>query len=127
MSRFARSLSTGGAEGSWKAAPPTPHDLRRTLATRAAELGVPGEDVRALLNHSRRDITGRHYDLYDRAREKRNALELWSQTLSGGFDLGHPSNRPLERRPGGLSVNPPDIEGSNRQLSAYPPISQLVA
>jgi integrase len=78
MSRFAKTLSGSGAEASWPAAPPTPHGLRRTLATRAAELAVPGEDVRALLNHSRRDVTGRHYELYDRAREKRQALDQWA-------------------------------------------------
>jgi integrase len=57
---------------------PTAHDLRRTLATRLAALGVPAEDVKACLNHARDDVTGRHYDQYDRLREKRRALELWS-------------------------------------------------
>ncbi len=27
------------------------------------------------------DVTGRHYDQYDRLREKRRALELWSEHL----------------------------------------------
>jgi integrase len=82
MRRFAE----GGPDDSpgaltWKAAPPTPHDLRRTCATRLAESGVPGEDVAAILNHVRQDITGKHYDQYARAREKRAALNLWSGTL----------------------------------------------
>jgi integrase len=67
---------------SWKADPPTPHDLRRTCATRLAAAGVPGEDVAAILNHVRGDVTGRHYDQYQRATEKRAALERWSRLLS---------------------------------------------
>lgn len=67
---------------SWLAEPPSPHDLRRTAATRLASLGVPSEDVAACLNHVRRDVTGRHYDLYARLAEKRRAFELWTQAIS---------------------------------------------
>jgi integrase len=61
---------------------PTPHDLRRTCATRLAAAGVPAEDVRAVLNHARADVTGKHYDLYDRAKEKRAALTRWAQIVA---------------------------------------------
>jgi integrase len=64
--------------GDW----PTPHDLRRTCATRLAAAGVPAEDVRAVLNHARADVTGKHYDLYDRAKEKRAALTRWAQIVT---------------------------------------------
>jgi integrase len=70
-----------GAE-SWKVNPPTAHDLRRTCATRLAAAGIPGEDVSAILGHVRTDITGRHYDQYARANEKRRALERWARILS---------------------------------------------
>jgi integrase len=73
---------TGKIEGpalkTWKLDPPTPHDLRRTVATRLAQLGVASEDIAALLNHVRTDVTGRHYDQYQRAAEKRRALETWA-------------------------------------------------
>ena len=46
-----------------------------------AALGVPSEDVKACLNHARSDVTGPHYDQYDRLREKRRALELWSESV----------------------------------------------
>jgi integrase len=69
-----------GAE-SWKANPPTAHDLRRTVATRLAAAGVPSEDVSAILGHVRAGVTGRHYDHYDRANEKRRALERWARIL----------------------------------------------
>jgi integrase len=38
---------------------PTAHDLRRTLATRLAAVGIAAEDVKACLNHARGDVTGR--------------------------------------------------------------------
>ncbi|MBA1157963.1 integrase arm-type DNA-binding domain-containing protein [Microvirga mediterraneensis] len=84
MARFGRELKEmedDAAVCTWQAEPPSPHDLRRTIATRLASLGIPGEDVSAVLNHIRRDVTGRHYDTYDRAREKRIALELWARTV----------------------------------------------
>jgi integrase len=67
----------GKAAKSWNDDPPSPHDLRRTVATRLASLGVPEEDVAAVLNHVRTSVTGRHYDQYQRAAEKRRALDKW--------------------------------------------------
>jgi integrase len=61
---------------------PTPHDLRRTCATRLAAAGTRAEDVSAVLNHKRADVTGKHYDLYDRAAEKRAALNRWAQIVA---------------------------------------------
>jgi hypothetical protein len=52
------------------------------VATRLAELGIPKEDRDAILNHTPRDVGKKHYDLYDREREKRHALELWASTLA---------------------------------------------
>jgi integrase len=89
MRRMAESdkLSGPGSK-TWKADPPTPHDLRRTFATRLAELGVPKEDRDACLNHTPTDVGSKHYDLYERAKEKRAAVNLWARTvgdiLSGG-------------------------------------------
>jgi integrase len=81
MARFAESLeSTTGK--SWRDEPPSPHDLRRTVATRLAELGIAKEDRDAVLNHTPRDVGKKHYDLYDREREKRRALELWASVLT---------------------------------------------
>ena len=56
---------------------PTPHDLRRTVASRLAEIGILREDRMAVLAHSHGDIHEAHYDRYDRLREKRAALEAW--------------------------------------------------
>ncbi|MBM1171265.1 tyrosine-type recombinase/integrase [Microvirga arabica] len=67
---------------SWRKVPPTPHDLRRTLNTRLSELGVVREDREAVLNHTPKGVNAVHYDLYDRAREKRRALSLWDDALS---------------------------------------------
>jgi hypothetical protein len=51
------------------------------VATRLAALGVAKEDRDAILNHARSDVGSKHYDLYDREREKRRALDLWASTL----------------------------------------------
>jgi integrase len=81
MARFAKSLdSTSGK--SWRLERPSPHDLRRTAATRLAELGIEKEDRDAVLNHTPRDVGKKHYDLYDREREKRRALDMWASTLT---------------------------------------------
>jgi integrase len=92
MSRLADVVPDGlpGAE-TWKASPPTPHDLRRTCATRLASLGVAREDVSAVLHHIRTDITGRVYDHYERAKEKRAALELWATSLRCILERGRPA------------------------------------
>lgn len=89
MQRFGEHLpDEAEGAGTWKEDPPTPHDLRRTAATRLAGLGVSGEDVSAVLAHSAVGVTKAHYDRYDRAREKRYALELWAKALSEIVDLG---------------------------------------
>jgi integrase len=80
MARFAKNLPAGAK--SWRADPPSPHDLRRTCSTRLAELGIAKEDRDAVLNHAPRDVGKKHYDLYEREPEKRRALELWASTLN---------------------------------------------
>lgn len=66
----------------WRADPPTPHDLRRSVATRLSALGTPSEDIAAVLGHVRGDVTSKHYDTHQRANEKRQALTRWSATLA---------------------------------------------
>jgi integrase len=74
MARFVANLDAKTGR-TWRHDRPTPHDLRRTVATRLAELGIPKEDRDAVLNHTPRDVGKIHYDLYDREREKRQALD----------------------------------------------------
>lgn len=82
MRRLAESEKlTGPGSNSWKAEPPTPHDLRRTFATRLSSLGVPKQDRDALMNHTPQDVGSRHYDMYSRLAEKRAAVDLWSSRL----------------------------------------------
>jgi integrase len=82
MDRFAGELEATADTDTWKASPPVPHDLRRSFATRLAALGVAKEDRDAALNHARTDVGSKHYDMYDRAAEKRRALDLWAATLA---------------------------------------------
>ena len=88
LRRLAAALPDAPGAETWRADPPTPHDLRRTCATRLAGLGVPGEDVSAVLNHVRANVTGKHYDQYERAREKRAALNTWALALARILEPG---------------------------------------
>src|SRR5205823_6614445 len=74
----------GEAATTWRAEPPTAHDLRRTFATRMAALGVAKEIRDRLLNHApeRGDIEGAHYNVHDYLPEKRRALAKWDAALS---------------------------------------------
>jgi integrase len=61
----------------------TVHDLRRTVATRMAELGVQPHIIEAVLNHVSGHKSG-VAGIYNRAtydREKRQALDLWAEHL----------------------------------------------
>ncbi len=49
---------------------------------RLAGSGIPSEDVSACLNQTRTTVTARRYDLYDRARAKRQAFELWPEQVA---------------------------------------------
>jgi integrase len=61
--------------------PWTPRDLRRTVKTRMGELGVSKFTRDVLQNHSRDDVSSKHYDRYDYGPEKRAALEAWCALL----------------------------------------------
>ena len=61
------------------------HDIRRTSATRLAELfNVSDETISSILNHSSGDeskVTRRHYQLYRNLKPMREALESWADFL----------------------------------------------
>lgn len=58
----------------------TSHDLRRTSSTKMAELGVTSFVIDRVLGHKLRGVI-KIYNVYDYAREKRAALEAWSEKL----------------------------------------------
>jgi len=61
-------------------------DLRRTMTTRLAELGVRAEVLEALLNHRPTRVLGRHYNRAAYLPEKRAALELWDREVQRIID-----------------------------------------
>ena len=85
LSRIIEDLDDGGDDAetvaSLKANRPTPHDLRRTLATGLSRLGIPRDDRLAVLAHSYGDVH-EVYDQYERLPQKRAALEAWETHLS---------------------------------------------
>ena len=82
MRRFAEGFTgTADATKSWRANPPTAHDLRRTLRTRLSAQGTPVEVCDAILNHTPQDVGRKHYDRHAYTEEKREALDAWSRTV----------------------------------------------
>jgi len=59
----------------------TPHDLRRTLRTRLAELGVSDIIAERVLGHKLQGVLG-IYNRHSYDAEKRQALALWERRLS---------------------------------------------
>ncbi len=58
----------------------TPHDLRRTMATKLSEMGFGDETIDAVLNHKKRGIVATYNrNRYDR--EKQEAMEAWERRL----------------------------------------------
>ena len=77
----------------------TPHDLRRTVATRMAELGVQPHIIEAVLNHvsgHKGGVAG----IYNRAtydKEKREALNLWAEHVIATVEGRAATVVPLKR------------------------------
>jgi integrase len=75
ISRAVRAIVKALEQTSW-----TPHDLRRTLATRLAEAGVSGDVARRITGHIPTDVHGAVYDRamrYDDMREALGVMEGW--------------------------------------------------
>jgi integrase len=66
------------------------HDLRRTAATRMAELGISPHTISLILNHAsarKGSVTSKVYVQYSYDKEKREALEAWGRLLDGVIAL----------------------------------------
>jgi integrase len=70
----------------WLKDAPTPHDLRRTMATRLGALGTDERMIGRLLNHAPQGVTRRHYNHHEYQEQKRLALAAWSQALQAILD-----------------------------------------
>ena len=60
----------------------TLHDLRRTVRTGLARLGVQPHIAERVLSHKQRGVIG-VYDRYQYLDEKRKALEMWAKQVEG--------------------------------------------
>jgi integrase len=86
--RWLQSRDTSAQLSPWRI-----HDIRRTVATRLADLGVLPHVIEAILNHvsgHKAGVAG----VYNRASyaiDKRRALDLWAQHISTNVS-GSPSN-----------------------------------
>lgn len=57
----------------------TTQNLRRTWKTLAGEAGISKADRDLIQNHSKSDISSKHYDRYQYAKEKTVAMTVWSE------------------------------------------------
>lgn len=64
----------------------TVHDLRRTVRTQLAALGIPPHIAEKVLNHKLKGIEA-VYDQYDYLEERKHALEQWAAVL-GSLEKG---------------------------------------
>jgi integrase len=77
----------------------TPHDLRRTVASQMAALGIERIVTGKLLNHASVDrdtVTGMIYDRHSYDSEKRRAVERWAERLQGIIE-GRPQTQSVVR------------------------------
>ena len=80
-------------------APWTLHDLRRTVGTHMARLGIT-KDVRArVLNHAMQGVTDRAYNVFDYASDKRSALDRWAAEIMRAVE-GKPAGKVVKIRGG---------------------------
>jgi integrase len=87
MADFAARVD-GPARDTWAADNPSPHDLRRTVETRMASIGIAEEIRDRVLNHAPQGTGQKHYNKYDYANEKRHALGRWESLLTTILDGG---------------------------------------
>lgn len=81
VSRFVKEISTDMMKNGQSSSRFQFSDLRRTIETTLASMGVH-KDVRAQLqSHGISGVQSTHYDMYDYMREKRDALVAWEQFL----------------------------------------------
>jgi integrase len=77
------------------------HDLRRTVASRLAELGYSEELIGRLLNHAKRGVTATVYNQFAYEDEKRAALDAWARELDRIVTGKAKATKVLAHRPRG--------------------------
>jgi len=70
------------------------HDIRRTVRTKLAELGVPDEVAERVISHTPGKLM-RTYNLHQYTKEKREALEKWAKHLASLVE--EPKSPPLSK------------------------------
>ncbi len=107
--------------GSREMKPWTPHDLRRTVATRIAEaLGVGGEQlIKRVLGHSDGSVTA-IYNRYGYVKEMRAVLTQWASDLLGNESGGKRHDLSSFTQPAGAPSAPSLIREAARPGNPLP-------
>jgi len=82
----AHEVDTDRPHGRFGIAAWSAHDLRRTVLTNLAKLGVVPHVIGHIANHrslTKAGVTFAHYVQHSFEGEKRHALDLWAERLSG--------------------------------------------
>ena len=84
----------------------SPHDLRRTVGTEMARLGLPVHVRSLVLNHSpmSRGITDAVYNRYAYDKEKREALAMWEARLKSLVQLAKATQAPTSKKADDLGI-----------------------
>ena len=110
----------------------SPHDFRRTVDTHLRRLKVKSEVVEAVLGHAIRGVS-KHYNHYDYAEEKLEALTLWGEELlsDGTVRSSQPQAVENEERLLELLRGHPELDAGKRRrrrrVSKVPPAPALEA
>ncbi len=70
-------------------------DLRRTMATRLAELGFAEATIGRCLNHAQFTVTAKHYNQHQYLDEIREALEMWDSEIARILENKKPRKKVL--------------------------------
>lgn len=113
---LSRLVSRACSANSW--APFTPHDLRRTMSTRLADLGVAPHVVEKMLNHRMEGAMA----VYNRAEylpERRAAWRLWGCTLAAIRRATRANNDPASS-PGRLRRGSSAVQRAQQTTGVQP-------
>lgn len=80
----------------------TPHDLRRTAATRMAESGEMDEVIDAILNHAKQGVI-KVYNQFKYDAQKKLALESWARKLASIISGTEDNVIPMRRKVAGAN------------------------
>lgn len=82
------------ADGEW-----SPHDLRRTMASRMGDIGIAPHVIERCLNHIQQGIVG-VYQRQEYLKERKDAFDTWGNQLDQALNQSKPPTSPERKKHG---------------------------